>query len=348
MFNRPRKQPYFKDLVSIPDWQKMQDMFSAVTSINLRTLDPEGNLLTAPSGTSTFCEKFLKNSTYGLELCGHSFPTFLGGKAVVDRNLSFACPPGFHHFFSPLRLDSQVAAYVVLGPVILVMRKPKEQYQKLADELNVDLGDLWGAIVEVRVISFHRAQTLMELLVKISEFILTLAYENIIIGKKLSGLLPAKFEEVLNIILDLALQISGADMGSIMLLDKNKEDLTIRAARGLSDKVIKDTRLKVGNGISGTAVMENRPILIDDRLADNRIQKYLNRPYLKSSMVLPIGTQDKAIGAINLGALEVSPVRFNSDNLESMNKVVNLAIDALYTPFKKQVPDKAAYLEQLL
>lgn len=349
MFGRPRKQPGFKDLVDTQDWQKIQDIFSAVTNINLRTLDPEGNLLTAPSGETRLCNEFLKDSTYGLELCGHSFPTFLGGKGVVDRNLSFVGPPGFHNFSAPLKFNNIVGAYIILGPVILVMRKAKEYYSRLADELNADPDSLWEAIKEVRVISFHRAQTLMELIVKISEFILATAYENFRTGNKASKSLSEKFDGVLDVLLDLSLEISGADMGSIMLLDKNKQELTIRASRGLPDNVVKNTRIQLGSGgLCGTAVSENRPLLIDDKLDDNRIKKYLNRPYLKSSLILPIGTETEAIGAVNLGALEVSPVRFTDNNLQTMYKVIGLATDALYTPFKQNIPTKSAYLEQLL
>jgi ligand-binding sensor protein len=348
MLGMPRNQPDFKDLVDIPDWQKIQDIFFAATNISLRTVDPEGRLITNTSGQTSLCSNFLKNSTYGLEVCGNCLPTFLGGKAVVDHNFGFVCPPGFHSFFSPLKVNNKVLAYIVLGPVILVMRKPKEHYQKLADELDVDLEEIWKTILEIRVISFHRAQTLMDLIVKISEFIMSLSFENLKSGKKIVGSISEKFKGMLEVLLDLALQISGADLGSILLLEKNKQDLTIRAARGLPDNIIRDTRIKLGDGICGTVAMDNRPLLIDDQLSDNRIKKFLNRPYLKSSMILPIGTAEKAIGTVNLGTLESSPVKFNAANLESMDKVIAMAIEALYTPFKGQINNKSDYLQQLL
>lgn len=348
MLPRPRKQPEFKDLVAIQDWQKIQDIFSAITDISLRTVDPEGKLITNTSGQTSLCKNFLKDSAYGKKVCGDCLPTFLGGKRVVDRNLSFFCQLGFCNLSAPLKVDNNVKAYIILGPVVLVMRKTKDYYLKLADELDVELDELWKSILKVRVISFHRAQTLKELIVKISEFILALSYEKKIAGKKFAGLLSGKFKGVLEVLLDLALQISGADLGSIMLLDRDNQELTIRAARGLPENVVRDTRIKLGSGICGTVVIENRPLLIDEQLSDNRIKKYLNRPYLRSSMILPIGTPEKAIGAVNLGALEISPVRFNNENLESIHKIIALAIDALYTPFKDQIESKATYLEQLL
>jgi len=84
-----------------------------------------------------------------------NWPTFLAGKAIVDKSVSFISPSGFHNFIVPLkinpyipgvkdtdvsRLDTQEPlAYIILGPVILVMRRSKQDYQKLADELKVGI-----------------------------------------------------------------------------------------------------------------------------------------------------------------------------------------------------------------
>jgi Nif-specific regulatory protein len=146
----------------------------------------------------------------------------------------------------------------------------------------------------------------------------------------------------------MAIQVSGADMGSIMFLEKGKETLTIRAAKGLPDEVIRKTRVKIGEGICGIAAKERKSILVDDSQSDNRIRKYLYRPYLKSSMILPIQADEKVFGVMNLGALEVSSVRFNTENMQSMNNLIDLAIDALYTPLKQHVSKKSEYLEKLL
>jgi hypothetical protein len=53
-------------------------------------------------------------------------------------------------------------------------------------------------------------------------------------------------------------------------------------------------------------------------------------------------------GVMNLGALEVSSVRFNMDNIDSMNRIIDFATDALYTPLKDTVETKSEYFEKLL
>lgn len=343
------KKLVFKELVDINEWQKVQETFSKIINISLRTMDSEGKPLTSPSRQPRLCKELFKDTTYGTDVCGPCLPTFLGGKAVIDKNLSFICPPGFHNFITPLRINHhKVLAYIVLGPVILIMRRPKEQYRQLAEELDVNLEDLWQEILEIRVISFHRVQSLVELIKSVGEYILVLAYNNLTMGKKVVKTASRNIGELLNLLLNLAMQVSGADIGSIMFLEKNRDELTIRASQGLADDVVRKTRVKLGEGVCGIAAKERKSILIDEALSDNRIRKYLYRPYLKSSMVLPIQADEKVFGILNLGALEASSVRFNTDNIESMNNLIDFATDILYSPFKQHIEKKSEYFEKLL
>jgi len=343
------KNPAFSDLINLADWQKIQDVFSDIIRICVRTVDVDGNLIVPKTTSCAFSDKILKGTPYGLDTYGMGWPTFLGGKAIVDKNLSFICPPGFHNFIAPLRLDhSKPIAYIIMGPAILVMRRSKQDYHKLAAELDVDLDLMYEAIKEIRVISFHRMQSLVELIRQAGEFIVKMAYDKARFGPEVLKTVPERFNSVLHILLDVAMQASGADMGSIMFKDKGTDQMSIRVAKNLPEGVVKTARVAYGEGIAGTVMKEKTPILIDDAQPDNRISQYLNRPYLKSSMVMPILADDKAFGVMNLGALEVSSVRFSNENLERMTDLVNLATDVLYTPVKQYVGTKTAYFDQVL
>lgn len=168
------------DLIDIKTWQKIQDNFSAVTGAGVRLVDAKGISVTSPSGKPRLCADFLKDHLLKEKVCGTCLPTFLGGKAVIDKNLGFVCETsGAHNFITPLRIDSgKVLGYFIVGPVILVMLKPKEEYRKAAEELGLDLEDLWSAIIEIKVTSFHGIQLLVELIKDVGEFNLKLAYEN--------------------------------------------------------------------------------------------------------------------------------------------------------------------------
>ncbi len=339
----------FSDLINLADWQKIQDAFSQVTRICVRTVDVNGNLIVPKTASSAFCDTIIKGTPYGLDTYAKCWPTFLGGKAIVDKNLSFICPPGFHNFIAPLKLDhTKPIAYIILGPAILVMRKPKQDYQKLAEDLDVDLDALYEAIKDVRVISFQRMQSLVELMREVGEFIVKMAYDKMEMGEDILNTVPQRFTSVLHVLLEVVLQASGADMGSIMLKDKNSDEFSIRAAKNLPDEVVRTARARTGIGIAGTAIKTKAPILIDESRPDNRIAQYLKRPYLKSSMVMPILADDRVYGVMNVGALEVSTVRFSPENLKRINNLIDLATDALYAPVKQYIGSKSQYFDKVL
>lgn len=321
-----------KDVIDIRAWQKIQDNFSAVTGICLRTVDANGKTITSPSNEPRLCGELSPESSLVSKICANCLPTFLGGRGVVDRNLSFQCLPGVHNFIAPLRIDRKEAlGYLLIGPVILVMRKPKEDFHQAAEELNLDLDYLWNALVEIKVMSFQGMQSLVELIKDVGEYTLKLAYQNAMRERELVMTLELpKLSRLLNVLLDVAFQISGADIGSIMFIEKGKNELTIKVSKGLPEEIVKNTRVKFGDGIAGMAAKEGRPFLINDQTDDNRIRPYLNRPNLNSAMVLPLRVKNQVLGVMNLAASKSSTTaRFNPDNLNLMNKLADLVSVAI-------------------
>lgn len=325
-----------KNLVNISEWQKIQDNFSAVTSAGIQTVDLEGNQLTSPSREPRLCSELLKNYPLKEKFCGPCLPTFLGGLGVVDKNLRMICNAGLCNFITPLRIDEdKVLGYIILGPLILVMRKTKEEYRAVAEELDVDLEEFWDALLEIKVISMEGAHSVVDLIKDVAEYTLKLSYQNITLQRRRKEMIMAadspKLSKLLEALLDVAFQITGAEIGSIMFFEKDqKDEMTVRASRGLPEEIVSKARVRLGNGISGIAAQERKSILIDDNLRDNRIRSYLTRPYISSSMVLPIEVKDRVLGVMNLGALQTSAVRFNTDNVQLMHKLIELATVALH------------------
>lgn len=316
----------FKELIDIKEWQKIQDNFSEVTGVSLRTVDPKGRRITTPSNEPRLCVQFKEKSPHG-SIC---LPTFLGGRGIVDKNLSFTCQSGFYNFVTALKVNDNAFAYVVIGPLILVIRKGKEEYRRLAEELEVSLDELWSAILEIKVVSFQGAQSMVELIKDVGESMLKLAYQNK--AKKKEGLPETILNliRLLDVLLDVSVQASGADTGSIMLVNKSRNELIIKASRGIPEDIVKNTRVKLGDGISGIAAKEKVPFLIEDRVtADNRIKAYLNRPSLGSSMVIPLKIGERVLAVVNLGTLKNSPVRFNKNNLQMINQLIELVTAAI-------------------
>lgn len=321
-----REQLFLQDLIDAGELQKFQDNFSAVTDVAIRTLDAQGNRVTAPSREPRLCSELIKDRFIKDRVCGHCLPTFLGGDAVVDKNLSFYCLLGLRNFVIPLKVHHKAFGYVIVGPVVLVARKPKEEYRKAVEELGVDLEEFWSALLEIKVMSFHGVESLMKLIKDVGEYPLKLAYKNLLKEKEVvmvSG--SAKLSHLLEALLDVAFEISRADIGSIMVYDKANKELKIHTSRGIANDIVRNTRVKLGTGISGIAAKEGEAFLLDDNNKDNRIAPYLNRPSLRSSMVIPLRTENRVVGVMNLGALGTSSVRFNRDSISLMRKLADLA-----------------------
>ena len=114
-----------------------------------------------------------------------------------------------------------------------------------------------------------------------------------------------KIEAAVSTSIDLFLEfVSGLldlDVCSILLSDELTGDLTIKSARGLSDDIIKRTRIRPGDQISGWVAVEGKPLLINDIETDLQFgRKSIPRYNTKSLISLPLKRNEKTIGVLNL------------------------------------------------
>jgi ligand-binding sensor protein len=312
------EQISLKDLAEKDQWQKMQNNFSDITGVSIRILEENGKPFTTPSHVPRLCSEVLKNSKQGGNIC---LPTFLGGNGIVDKNLSYTCHDGLHNFILPIRLaENKIIGYVILGPVILIARDKKEEYTQLAEDMGISLDDLWSALLEVRVVSMRGIKSMVKFAEDITEFAIKTTHNNLLKEKDNLN----KINSTFNILLDVAFEICQADIGSIMANSRAGEDLTIRASKGIPEEIINTARVRIGEGISGMAAKEGKPLLINEKLQDNRIKPYLSRPYIGSSMVLPIKTENRVVGVMNLGVLKNSVLKFSEETIQTMSKLMDL------------------------
>jgi phosphoserine phosphatase RsbU/P len=85
---------------------------------------------------------------------------------------------------------------------------------------------------------------------------------------------------------------------SVYLLDEKREELSIAYAVGYPEEIVRHFTLKIGQGTVGTAVAEQRPILLNDVDADPRYLAVV--PGAKSQLAVPLRHKGEVIGALNL------------------------------------------------
>ncbi len=116
------------------------------------------------------------------------------------------------------------------------------------------------------------------------------------LGREVTSVLD--LAELLPKIPQLISRLTTFTVFSVYLLDDRREELRIAYAVGYPEEVVKTFRLKPGQGVVGTAVAQERPILVDDVSKDPRSIPVVDG--VRSQLAVPLKHQGKVLGAVNL------------------------------------------------
>lgn len=72
------------------------------------------------------------------------------------------------------------------------------------------------------------------------------------------------FDQALATLVEGATELLGVDRGSILMLEQASGTLSIRVAIGLSDEIVRVTRIPLGEGIAGEVAATGKPIVLRD------------------------------------------------------------------------------------
>lgn len=113
----------------------------------------------------------------------------------------------------------------------------------------------------------------------------------------------AASRKVLNELLRLGCELTQADAGTVMVLDRPSEMLIFEVVRGSAAVKLQNFRMSVQEGIAGWVVRSGKPLLVPDVARDARFSPKVSRKirYEARNMICaPILNRDKAIGVIQL------------------------------------------------
>lgn len=150
-------------------------------------------------------------------------------------------------------------------------------------------------------------------------------------GKSIGSSL--NLDELLRQIVVLAATVTEAQVGSIMLLDERKEFLTIEAAIGLDDGIVKNTRLAKGDSIAGHVAATGEEVIIVDVETDTRFQRINKERYGAASLLCaPLRIKNSILGVINM-ANKQGGQSFSQDDLRLLTTFASqaaVAVDDAY------------------
>jgi transcriptional regulator with GAF, ATPase, and Fis domain len=136
-------------------------------------------------------------------------------------------------------------------------------------------------------------------------------------------------DEVLKAVVEKTARRLGVDICSIYLWDG--DNLVLRATHGLAQEAVGKARLKIGEGITGSAVKEKRPIYIADISTDKRYKYFKETKEeqyrIKSMYSYPIFSGDEPFGVLNAQTVVVR--EYTEDEKYFVSVIANLILGAV-------------------
>jgi GAF domain-containing protein/FixJ family two-component response regulator len=144
------------------------------------------------------------------------------------------------------------------------------------------------------------------------------------VGQSVTSLLD--LEKLLNRVVEAAAYLTGADAAFLFLLEEGKDELSLRDSRGLNEKWVPGSRLKLQDTLMGTVVTTGKPLALD-RTAKGRELEMLGKP-VSALVNVPLKVKEKTIGVF--GVTSKRPGRaFTQDDLSRLATLADYAVIAI-------------------
>lgn len=103
-------------------------------------------------------------------------------------------------------------------------------------------------------------------------------------------------DSVLTSVVEAAVQITGAEEGSLLLLDETSGDLYVRAARNFNDEFVRTFRLPIQDTLAGSVLRSGQPVRIDESTPQKIKTSYL----VHSLLYVPLQRGGKVFGVLGV------------------------------------------------
>jgi sigma-B regulation protein RsbU (phosphoserine phosphatase) len=152
---------------------------------------------------------------------------------------------------------------------------------------------------------------------------------------EVNGLISSSLnlDQTLENVMTISKQVMNADASSLMLIDEKTNELVYEVALGtVGDKLKKEFRLKMGQGIAGTVAQEGKPLLLEDAYAHPKFYRGHDEATgyrTKSMITVPLKVREQVTGVAQvINRLDGKP--FDADDLElfiALCSMVAIAIE---------------------
>ncbi|MBS0617572.1 MAG: sigma 54-interacting transcriptional regulator [Spirochaetes bacterium] len=160
----------------------------------------------------------------------------------------------------------------------------------------------------------------------------------------LSLLTQESSAKLLDALLDRAVEFTGADSGTISILDNSHKFLEIKAQRGFAQDLPKTVRLKIGEGVTGRCIVTGKLRNVGDTSQD---KYYIAvRQDIRSELAVPLKVGNKNFGVISVDSKRLDA--FNDDHEEYLQMLAEYAGQIFTTTTSVESLSHRTHLQEIL
>jgi ligand-binding sensor domain-containing protein/signal transduction histidine kinase len=152
-------------------------------------------------------------------------------------------------------------------------------------------------------------------------------------------------DNVLQALVDIAVDILHADKGNLLVWDENREYLIPRASHGFKPLTLTNMKLKPGMGIAGKVAVSGKPFMVEDTFTNPDVSRQITDPEgIRSFMQVPIQIKGETFGVFS--ADYVQPRTFNAQEQRLLIAFAQRAALAIQNAQAYQQEQEMAVLEE--
>ncbi|MFH1562784.1 MAG: PocR ligand-binding domain-containing protein [Nitrospirota bacterium] len=290
--------------------QRIQDNFTEAIGMSISILDLNGNPITKSVGLNKFCS-LIQGCPEGKNRC-RQFSVRIDNDSLRDnRPKAYYCFAGLAHFVAPIIVENTPMGFIEIVGTQIFTPVDHKRIKIISESLGIDPDELMKAASDIKKFPENRIYAAGELLHSIAKTISSLCTQEhelthkvaelstiSHIGKAITSTLD--LDRILDLILYTTITVLEGDSGSIMFIDKEKDELYVQAGYGMTREAIKGKRIKMGKEIAGYVAKENKPLRLTHNIDDPHFIRLLHKEGLKSAISIPLVLKNEVVGVFNV------------------------------------------------
>lgn len=142
------------------------------------------------------------------------------------------------------------------------------------------------------------------------------------IGRAVTAMLD--LDAVLKTVVDSAVKLTGAEEGSLLLLDEPSGELYMRSSKNFDEEFASTFRLRVEDSLAGQVIASGRPVLLDERSPQKIKTSYL----VHSLLYVPLRVRGRTIGVLGVDNRKAGRV-LTQEDVTVMSAIADYAAIAI-------------------